>query len=127
MNHGHALEPADAQQAAAGGRGGPERPRLAGRLPGRRAGRLVVAAVAVVGLASGVLAVSAWLGGYRLLLVSSGSMAPALAVGDVLLTHPVPVRAVRPGQVVTFTDASRGGLLVTHRVAAVDVRGGQVA
>ena len=127
MSSDHALEAADAEHAAAGGRGGPERPQLAGRRAGRRAGRLVVAAVAVVGLASGVLAVSAWLGGYRLLLVASGSMAPTLAVGDVLVTHPVPVRALKPGQVVTFTDTSRGGLLVTHRVAAVDVQGARVA
>lgn len=56
--------------------------------------------------------------GYRMLVVRSDSMAPALRAGDVIVT-----RLQRPGSVgvdaiVTFADHSRGGKLVTHRVVA---------
>jgi signal peptidase I len=60
------------------------------------------------------------LGGYRVLLVSSGSMRPTLQVGDVVLSGSVAPADLRPGELVTFSDPALAGRSVTHRV--VDVR-----
>jgi signal peptidase len=57
--------------------------------------------------------------GYRPLVDHSGSMAPAIAAGDLLITHDVPAASVRIGEIVSFDDPALGGKLVTHRVAAM--------
>jgi signal peptidase len=57
--------------------------------------------------------------GYRALTIDSGSMQPALQVGDVVLSHAQAPLDVRAGQLVTFHDPDRGGDLVTHRVLRV--------
>lgn len=54
--------------------------------------------------------------GYRPLVVRSGSMTPALLVGDLIVTQPVRPISIRVGDIVTFSDQSRGNVLVTHRV-----------
>jgi signal peptidase I len=51
--------------------------------------------------------------------VLTGSMRPAMAPGDVVLSERVAPLDVRPGDVVTFHDPSRGGELVTHRVQSM--------
>jgi signal peptidase I len=51
----------------------------------------------------------------RVVLVS-GSMTPSAVVGDVILVDPDLDRPARPGNVITFSDPSRPGGLVTHRV-----------
>jgi signal peptidase len=56
--------------------------------------------------------------GHRLLVVRSGSMAPAIDPGDVVITTTVSPAEVSPGDVVTFRDSTRSGKLVTHRVVA---------
>jgi signal peptidase I len=54
--------------------------------------------------------------GYRSFTVMSGSMAPAIAAGDVVVTRPIaPIRA-EPGAIVTFRDPGRDGRWLTHRV-----------
>jgi signal peptidase len=57
--------------------------------------------------------------GFRALVVRSGSMAPAIQGGDVVVTRLVRPSTVEPGDVVTFRDPSRQGDLVTHRVVQV--------
>jgi len=74
-----------------------------------------VGAVAVVAL----LPVVATVAGYPSLLVRTGSMRPALAVGDAIVTHPIAPANVRVGNVITFADPERHNVLVTHRVADV--------
>ena len=59
--------------------------------------------------------------------VLTGSMQPALGVGDVVLTERRSPLSVRPGDVVTFKDPSRGGELVTHRVESMERSGPMVA
>jgi signal peptidase len=54
--------------------------------------------------------------GYEPLVEYSGSMSPALAPGDLLITHDAPAASVRIGEIVSFHDAALGGKLVTHRV-----------
>jgi len=58
--------------------------------------------------------------------VLTGSMEPALAPGDVVLSRSSAPLDVRPGDVVTFHDPSRDGELVTHRVESMRRSGAAV-
>jgi signal peptidase len=60
------------------------------------------------------------------LTVLTGSMEPALGVGDVVLSERRSPLDVRPGDVVTFRDPSRDGELVTHRVVSMRRAGAAV-
>ncbi|HEY3019178.1 MAG TPA: signal peptidase I, partial [Solirubrobacteraceae bacterium] len=53
----------------------------------------------------------------------SGSMAPALTPGDVLLVDVLRARDAHVGEIVTFPDPLRRGRLLTHRVRSVSVDG----
>lgn len=53
------------------------------------------------------------------LVVVSGSMAPAINAGDLIVVRSTPIEDVEAGQVVTFSDKDRGGDLVTHRVESI--------
>jgi signal peptidase len=77
----------------------------------------------VVGTAVSSLAYVAtgYLLGWRALTVVSGSMEPALNVGDVVVARQIPAARAQPGQVVTFSDPSRPKKLITHRVRSVSV------
>lgn len=55
------------------------------------------------------------LAGYRLCIVRSGSMEPALKVGSVIALQPPAAERVQPGDVITYCTES-GGSLITHRV-----------
>ena len=57
----------------------------------------------------------AWQGGYRLYIVHTGSMAPTILAGDVVLDGP-PKATYRPGEVITFRHSNRSTDLVTHSV-----------
>ena len=58
--------------------------------------------------------------------VLTGSMRPAFAPGDVVLSERVSPVTARPGDVVTFHDPSRDGELVTHRVVSLRRSGPRV-
>lgn len=57
--------------------------------------------------------------GHRVLIVRSGSMAPAIATGDAVVSRATTPDEVREGDVITFRDPSRADRLLTHRVQAV--------
>lgn len=76
-----------------------------------------------IGLGLGLAVLAPAVAGYRSFTVLSGSMEPALRVGDVVMDEPVAARDVRPGDVVTFPDPGQGGRLITHRVEALRVSG----
>jgi signal peptidase I len=81
-------------------------------------------------IAGAVILLSVGLGaalGFRALVVRSGSMAPAIESGDVVVTRLVRPSAVGPGDVVTFRDTTREGELVTHRVVQVTRQGDRVS
>jgi signal peptidase len=76
------------------------------------------AAIAVLVAAVGAMGF-AWFAGWRLDVVESESMAPILHRNSVAVVVPVHGAAVREGDVIAFTDYSRGGQEVIHRVIAV--------
>jgi signal peptidase len=79
-----------------------------------------------LGLAIGVFGVIAApsLFGGRSLTVMSGSMEPALGVGDVIINSKVAPAEVRVGDIVTFSDPEGTGKLITHRVRQLRIEGG---
>lgn len=80
---------------------------------------LLVAELALLaGLRRGSIDLSA-LPAY-ILEVSTGSMAPAIRVGDCVLVEKTPYQEVQPGDIVTY---ERLGTLVTHRVVEVTEEG----
>src|SRR6202020_2003198 len=56
----------------------------------------------------------------------SGSMAPAIRAGDLLITRAEPATRIRVGEIVSFDDPGLGGKLVTHRVVAIRAAGGRI-
>jgi signal peptidase I len=68
-----------------------------------------------------VYVAAGYLLGWRALTVVSGSMEPALNVGDVVISRQIPAGLAQPGQVVTFSDPSRAKKLITHRVRSVSI------
>ncbi|HWH33104.1 MAG TPA: signal peptidase I [Egibacteraceae bacterium] len=72
---------------------------------------LVLTGVAILGVGA--------LLGWRPYLVTSGSMAPAMRPGDVIVVEPaVPGKPYDVPTIITFRDPARG--LVTHRVVAAE-------
>lgn len=83
----------------------------------RRLALLPVAVFTVaVLLPLATFAVAAFLMGWKLQPVRSGSMEPTYPVGSLLVVEPIDASAVRPGMAVTFSDPAGAGRLVTHRV-----------
>ena len=64
--------------------------------------------------------------GMRSFTVMSGSMRPALGVGDVVVTRPIAATDARVGDVITFSDPGRHRKLTTHRVKSLNVAGERV-
>src|SRR3954470_13283754 len=59
-------------------------------------------------------------------VVVSGSMAPQIDVGDVVLTEPVATSDLRAGQVLLFTDPEQPGRLLLHRLVSFAADGSLV-
>ncbi len=86
-----------------------------------------IGAVSVsLGLAIGVFGLIAApsLFGGRSLTVMSGSMEPALGVGDVIINSRVSPAEVRVGDIVTFSDPEGTDKLITHRVRQLRIAEG---
>jgi signal peptidase len=56
-------------------------------------------------------------------VVVSGSMAPQVNVGDVVLTRSVSSAELSPGQVLLFADPQQPGRLLLHRLVSFDAEG----
>ena len=83
-----------------------------------------VSVLAGVGLGLfGAMVVPSLLGG-RALTVLSGSMEPAVGVGDIVINSSVSPADVRVGDIVTFPDPEQSSRLITHRVRQVRVADG---
>jgi len=96
-------------------------PSRASRRPAWPEVRFYLGAVALFFI-SFALATGMWVVGPMVVLgwepvaITSGSMAPAIRQGDVVVFSDAPVEPVGPGTVIVYAD--RNGSLVTHRVAA---------
>ena len=62
---------------------------------------------------------AAWLLGWQLQVVQSGSMDPTYPVGSLLVVGAVDPAAVEPGSAIVFRDPSDAARQVTHRVVAI--------
>jgi signal peptidase I len=60
--------------------------------------------------------VAAWLLGWQLQAVLSGSMSPTYPVGSMLVVGQIDASQVSPGMVVVFEDPVTPGRIVSHRV-----------
>lgn len=109
--------------------------RLGGRrafLPqaARRARRATGFAASVAcGVAVSLLALLGLLAltGHSVLIDRGDSMRPAIRAGDLVVTKRVHPSEVSAGEIVTFKDHTRGGELVTHRVAEKKPAGARYA
>ncbi len=63
------------------------------------------------------------LAGYRVCIVMSGSMEPAVKVGSVVVVQPLAAEEVQPGDIITYRGES-SGTLTTHRVDHLDTANG---
>jgi signal peptidase len=57
--------------------------------------------------------------GIRTAVVLTGSMRPAFAPNDMLLTERTAAAAVRPGDVISFAAPDQAGVVITHRVSSI--------
>jgi signal peptidase len=83
----------------------------------RRAVEALFAAVVVSALGLWLVTHLAPVGGYGVFAVRSGSMNPALEVGDLVVTRLVDPSEIEAGDVITV--ATGGRAILTHRVVAV--------
>ncbi len=68
--------------------------------------------------------------GHPVMTVLSGSMSPVIRTGDLIVDDPVTAAQaghLRAGQIVSFREAPGSTTVITHRIIAVQDRGGQVA
>lgn len=65
--------------------------------------------------------------GYSVYRVSSPSMEPELAVGDVILTEKVDVKSLQIGDIITYNgmEGSYAGKVITHRIEDIQEVNGQ--
>jgi len=93
--------------------------------------------IVVVACVALVLAVATRLGtrgqytvfGRPVLIVLSGSMAPTIHTGDLIVDHPVSADAaqhLKVGQIVTFRDTPGSQTVITHRIVGLVNHDGQV-
>ena len=87
---------------------------------GRKIATMLTAGLLCAVAAGGFLA---WHSGYRLYIVHTGSMAPTLRAGDVVLDGPTS-GAYGPGDIITFRHSSLSTDLVTHRIT--DIQSGKI-
>ena len=57
--------------------------------------------------------------------VASGSMAPTIPVGAMVVIQPVEIEEILPGDIITFQSPEVMDTVVTHRVVEVSVVGGE--
>jgi signal peptidase I len=101
------------------------------------AGTLVAVVVVMVAAVVVVIAIATRLStrqqytafGHPILVVLSGSMAPAIRTGDLIIDDQVGAERstqLRRGQIITFYDAPGSTTVITHRIVKVVHRGDQV-
>ena len=74
-------------------------------------------------LAVGFIALIAPIGGNKALIVRSGSMQPAIGVGDLITVKPKPDYKTR--EIVAFKDPVKSSAIVTHRIVGKEIKNNQ--
>jgi signal peptidase len=87
---------------------------MANRWRGWQAAALAVVLALLVPLAT--FLVAAWLLGWQLQSVLSGSMSPTYPVGSLLVVAQIDPSDVEPGMAIAFEDPADTARIVTHRV-----------
>ena len=101
------------------GNGAPRRPRLSG---GRLAGWATGLVLGLTALAVGTilaLTIGPRFLPYQTYVVVSGSMAPTIPVGAIIVLRPARAEQLQVGDIITFQRPDRPGELVTHRIVGV--------
>lgn len=105
----------------------PQLPTGAGRRISLRSARRPVAVAVLTAICSVVVlfavALLPVLVGWQPSVVLTGSMAPSLRPGDVVLTAPLGAEPVRPGQLIRFRDPGDQTRSLLHRVVEVNPDG----
>lgn len=108
------------------------RPSHAGRT--RRALRIPFAIARAVAIATGALLIVAmaaativprFVPSYRTFTVLTGSMAPAIPAGSLVVLRPAAAETLRAGDVISFTTPDQSKRLVTHRISEIRQRDGR--
>ena len=81
---------------------------------------LIVAVVVFFVFQSRIPGVTPGIAGYRLYIVLSGSMEPALHTGSLVLVHSVNVDSLAVNDIITFKDFDGTDKLITHRIVAIN-------
>lgn len=101
----------------AGTRRSAQRSAAAGRPAARKAVSLLTTAMLVVAIgAFAFLTLGPRFLGYQTSTMLTGSMAPLINAGDVVVTAPVPATRIRVGDVITYHIPVEDKRIVTHRV-----------
>jgi signal peptidase len=90
---------------------------------GRLAGRALTVVLAVFVAAAAAATLGPLLLPYRTYAVLSGSMAPAIPVGSLVIDLPVAADQLHDGDVVSFHRPDAAGQMITHRIVQVDRQG----
>jgi signal peptidase len=94
----------------------------------RSAGSLAASVLLVLGVIIFLLlAVGPRLLGYQTATMLTGSMAPQINPGDVVVTAPIPAASVRAGDVITYSIPVEDHRIETHRVTEVLAANGSIA
>lgn len=81
---------------------------------------VLLRAITVVGAALVVLAAGPDVLAFRVSVVLSGSMEPALPLGSLVLSLPANADSLAPSDIITFARPDRLTVEVTHRIVAVE-------
>lgn len=85
---------------------------------GRLLGRIISTAILLVAAMALIAVVVAGANGIRIRVEQTGSMAPALHPGDLVLVAQTPIDTIRTGDVIGVRSAS--GAVIVHRVKRLD-------
>jgi signal peptidase I len=101
----------------------PRSPTRTARLA-RTAGRVLTNALVVLLILATLAMVGGALAGFRVVVVTGGSMAPAIGAGDAVLVEPAKPGEVGPGDIAVYRAAPDGAWVI-HRVLETRVVGGR--
>ena len=86
--------------------------------------RYISQGLLVISITSVVLVAMALIGlrffGGQLLTVQSNSMDPIFSRYDAVVVWPIAREALRPGQIVSYPSPTGNGVIVSHRITAID-------